>query len=293
MPIVPERRGRAKMRNSPFENKKWQAMARECSLASQLIGSGATALGKASYADGEGNYYVAFFGLSVGIERLAKLILVADYAINNEGDLPKKEQIRKFGHNISDLLKKVNEISLNQKLDISYKRPSCQISTAIITCLDSFADAKKGRYANFEILDPLSANKQYEPVSKWWNDVAEPILQKHYFNKAVEKNVVQNAEIISQLMDEHSLVLYRNENGGIMQDLKTSSIQTGQTKIVQKFGRFYTLQIVRWLASVFIELSRDGEYKHQIDVLFGHYELFYSYSVEDHFLKNRKIWPLK
>jgi hypothetical protein len=45
-----------------MSNKEWQAMIRECSLVRQMIGSGATALGKASYADGEGNYYVAFLG---------------------------------------------------------------------------------------------------------------------------------------------------------------------------------------------------------------------------------------
>jgi hypothetical protein len=35
-------------------------------------------LGRANYANKFGEYYTAFFGLSIGLERLAKLVLVAD-----------------------------------------------------------------------------------------------------------------------------------------------------------------------------------------------------------------------
>jgi hypothetical protein len=61
----------------PFTLPGRKALHREASLVRQLIASGATALGRASYGNGFGEYYTAFFGPSIGIERLAKLILVA------------------------------------------------------------------------------------------------------------------------------------------------------------------------------------------------------------------------
>ena len=61
---------------NPWEVPEWHAIEREAALVRHLVGSGATALGRANYADNIGEYYTAFFGLSVGVERLAKLILV-------------------------------------------------------------------------------------------------------------------------------------------------------------------------------------------------------------------------
>ena len=72
----------------PREIPEWHAISRECALVRHLIGSGVTALGQANYADKRGEYYTAFFGLSVGLERLAKLILVADYAITKAAECP-------------------------------------------------------------------------------------------------------------------------------------------------------------------------------------------------------------
>lgn len=43
-----------KNRRDPFDLPEWHALRRESKLVSQLIGAGATALGRASYADGFG-----------------------------------------------------------------------------------------------------------------------------------------------------------------------------------------------------------------------------------------------
>jgi hypothetical protein len=278
--------------SDPLKNPEWQALARECGLVSQLLGSGVTALGKANYADGKGNYYVAFFGLSVGMERLAKLILVADYALQNSGRLPQEKEIKRFGHKIVTLLEKVNEISHQHRLSLSYSRPTDQISQAIVDCLDSFADAGLGRYANFQALGDPNFNKEFEPITKWWKNVAEVILEKHYYGTSREKKVTRNAAVINQLIGNISSVLYHNETGEVMQDIQTASTRTGQTNMIQSYGRYYTLRIVRWMADVFDKLTHTACHGHGIDVLFGHYEHFNSYCVDDSFLKTRKHWPL-
>lgn len=279
------------MSRNPWEVPEWHALGREASLVRHLIGSGATAIGRANYADKMGEYYTAFFGLSVGLERLSKLVLVANYAIENSGKMPGEKVVRKFGHKLIDLANEVESISGKMQLSLRYSRPTQDIPQKILECLDSFADARRGRYANFASLDNPNLTED-EPISKWWGEVAECILEKHYYGKAAQKRVESRAELIDSMISPFTMVIQTNESGHTMQDVESASIRTGQNAIVQKWGRYYSLAIARWLSTVLSELSHIACYTHNIDGFFGLNEYFYSYTVDDSFLKTRMVWPL-
>lgn len=280
------------MEVNPWDIPEWHSLGREAKLVRHLVGSGATALGRANYADQMGEYYTAFFGLSVGLERLAKLVLVADYAITNNGKMPEEKEVRKFGHKLIDLANAVDMIAKERNLNLRYSRPITPISIKILECLDAFADARRGRYANFASLDEPNLS-EHEPVKKWWDEVAETILQQHYYGKPAQKRVETNAARIDSMMSTFTMVLHTDESGRAMHDVKSASIRTGQTEIVQKFGRYHALTIVRWLSSVLAEIGHVACYQHKIDGFFGINEYLYSYTVDNSFLKTRKIWPLK
>lgn len=277
---------------NPWDIPEWHALGREAALVRHLIGSGATALGKANYADQIGEYYTAFFGLSVGLERLAKLILVADYTIANNGKMPKEKEMRKFGHKLLDLSDAVDAIASKRGLDITYARPTTKVSKKILECLDAFADARRGRYANFASLDEPNLSSE-EPIGKWWDEVAEAILEQHYYRKSAQRRVEANAEIVDSLMSPISMVRHTDENGRLMHDVMSASIRTGQTEIVQKFGRYYALTLARWFSDVLSEIAHIACYQYNAGGFFGINEYFYTYTVDDSFLKTRKIWPLR
>ncbi|MCS0534362.1 hypothetical protein [Citrobacter portucalensis] len=279
------------MNRNPWEVPEWHALGREASLVRHLIGSGATAIGRANYADKMGEYYTAFFALSVGLERLSKLILVAHYSIENQGRMPNEKVVRKFGHKLIDLTNEVENISEKMQLSLRYSRPTQEISQKILECLDSFADARRGRYANFASLDNLNLSND-EPINKWWGEVAECILEKHFYGKVAQKRVESRAELIDAMISPFTTVIHTNESRDTMQDVKSASIRTGQNAIVQKWGRYHSLAIARWLATVLSELSHIACYEHGIDAFLGLNEYFYSYTVDDSFLKTRKVWPL-
>lgn len=279
------------MSRNPWEVHEWHALGREASLVRHLIGAGATAIGRANYADKMGEYYTAFFGLSVGLERLSKLILVAHYAIENQGRMPDERVVRQFGHNLIDLTNEVENISEKMQLSLSYSRPIQEIPQKILECLDSFADARRGRYANFASLDNPNLTGD-EPVNKWWGEVAECILEKHYYGKVAQRRVEGSAELIDAMISPFTMEIHTNESGNTMLDVKSASIRTGQNAIVQKWGRYYSLAIVRWLATVLSEFSHIACYKYGIDGFFGLNEYFDSYTVDDSFFKTRKVWPL-
>lgn len=259
---------------------------------SQIIGSGATALGRASYGSGFGEYYTAFFGLSIGVERLAKLILITDYAMDNGGALPGQAVVRKYGHKIRALIVEVDQLSTRRNITVPHLAPTDPICAAVINCLDAFSDASKGRYANFEVIGNPNFNASEEPVNKWWSEVVEPILDRHYRGKKAEVGVKHRAAIIDAMIGGASMVLFTDETGTMMTDVSTASERTGQTKWAQKYGRFYSLSVVRWLSSIFSQLVREASYRQGIDSLYGHDEFFSTYTLDDSFLLTRKVWPL-
>lgn len=277
---------------NPFDIPEWHAVRREASLVRHLIGSGVTALGRANYADQMGEYYTAFFGLSVGLERLAKLILVVDDAILNEGDMPEEGIVRKYGHELKNLIDAVETLSARHELELEYARPTCAINHAIIVCLDAFADAQRGRYANFGSLGDPNLSQE-EPIRKWWDNVAEAILEEHYYGTPMQTRVEARARSVDSDISSISRGLHFNETGDMMQDVLSASIRTGQVDVVQRYGRYYTLITVRWLSEVLSDLCHAACYSHGIDAFFGVWECLQTYRVDDRFLKKRKVWPLR
>src|SRR5712671_1219251 len=91
---------------------QWHAIGREGELAAEQLASGVTILGRANHAQ-KGLYAQAFFALSIGMERLAKLIFMADHAITNGGRYPIDNELKKLGHDIATLLLRCEKISLN------------------------------------------------------------------------------------------------------------------------------------------------------------------------------------
>jgi hypothetical protein len=277
---------------SPSDFPEWHALRRESALVCHLLGSGSTALGRANYADKTGEYYTAFFALSVGLERLAKLVLVADYALSNSGNLPRQNVVSKFGHKLADLMDAANAVQVRHNIVLKHSRPQIDITTKIVDCLDAFADARRGRYANFAALGDPNLGQEFEPISKWWTEVAELILGKHYYGKPPEKLVNHRATMLSDRLSNHTFSWFVNENEETMDDLLSTSTRMGQTHLVQTFGRYYTLTIVRWLSYLFSELCDMVCPGNSVGVFSGHGEHLNTCMVDDSFLKTRKVWPL-
>jgi hypothetical protein len=276
-------------RPNPFDLPEWHALRRETALVRHLLGSGATALGRANYADQAGEYYTTFFGLSVGLERLAKLVLVADSALSNSGKLPEQRAVRKFGHKLVDLMNEAESVQSRQAVVLTYERPRLETCAKIVTCLDAFADASRGRYANFAAIGDPNLG-EFEPISMWWTEIAELILRQHYHGKPVQRRVEKFSRAGDELMAGRAMVLFVSEKGEMMTDFRSASERTGQTQIVQKYGRFYTLTVARWLACLYAELC-DKACSNGIDAFFGLGAFLEPYMVDDSFLKTRKSWP--
>lgn len=278
-------------RADPQSLPEWHFIQRETMLVRQLVGSGATALGKADYAKNKGEYYNAFFGLSVGLERLCKLILVVDHALTHSGALPTEVVVRKFGHKIGELFNAVEGIAKSRGLSYAKDRPNNKIVMAMLSNLDAFADAGRGRYANFAALtDPTQVRN--DPLAKWWNEVAEAVLLRHYYGTKKQEKVEANAQAVSAIGSSFTYVQYTTETRDQLTDLELASRRTGQLSVVQPWSRYHALTLVRWLAYIHQQLTKHACYNEGIDAFFGCWEFLDCYRLDDSFLKSRKIWPL-
>jgi hypothetical protein len=268
-------------------NKIWQAIAHEAGLAAEHIGIGATALGKASYA--EPAYYAqAFFALTTGFERASKLVLVIDYALENRGDFPPNRVLRGYGHDLSALLNKVNEIAEGRKLDTQL--PSTDIHKGIMKVLSYFVN-NVTRYYNLDyVTQNQRAKGKEDPVKSWFELVTIPILTKHQTQR--QKNKIQrNSQLVDELIGSHAMVIHHAESGAELNTVYEASYQTGIVDFAKPYTRMYVLQIARFIGNVLSELGY-AAYDARLDVIPHLSEFFAIFNNEDKYFLKRKTWSI-
>jgi hypothetical protein len=268
---------------------EWHALGREAELAAEQIAGGITALGRADHIH-TGLYTQAFFGLATGLERIAKLIVVGDYAIRNKGRFPDNDMLRAYGHDVRSLIDAVEPLASNYLSAVEWReRPSTSIHAGITDTLSEFG--KLSRYYNLDLLSGGKAAQLPEPIRAWWERVGSPILDAHYKPRTRMKNE-SNAAMMEALVGSHTSVLHHNEKGEIIGTMEGLSRQAGATAIVQKFGRLYTLQLVRWLSTLIGTISTRGAYEERIKALRGLDEPFVIFRNTDAYLRDRKTWSI-
>jgi len=270
--------------------KQWHAMAREAGLAAEHMASGVTALGKANYAQ-EAYYAQAFFALTIGFERSAKLALLVDHALQNNGEFPANKDLRDYGHDLGALLCRMDQIAERLGLSKTQCRlPNTEIHQAIIRVLSDFA-RNITRYYNLELLTGSpSAARQMDPLKQWFELVVKPICALHYKPEQRRKHE-QNALLIDKLFSGHARVCHQTEIGEPLESMYEASNRTGMTEHMAPYVRLYVMQIVRFVGCVLSELGH-ASYKAQIEDIPHLAEFFAIFNNEDRYLKRRKAWSI-
>jgi hypothetical protein len=268
---------------------QWHTLGREAELAAAQIAVGVTALGRANHSR-LGNYAIAFFGLATGLERLGKLIVIADYAIGNRGKLPENKILKGFSHDLEKLLNHCEDMSSRRQSPSEYaKRPNERVHQGIIQTLSEFSELS--RYYNLDLLTGGKAASLPEPVGAWWRRVAEPILSQHYaVSQRKKDNAIANG--LDKMWREHAHILHHSELGETMNDFATLFRHAGATRVVQNYGRLYVLQIVRWLNYTLSVLVFEAAYTHRLEPFFGLEEPFKVFLNDDHYFRTRKTWAI-
>ncbi len=267
----------------------WHALRREAELAAESMAIGVTVLGKSDYGH-LANYAQAFFSLSTGLERSAKLALCLEHVTNHK-EFPDNQTLKNYRHDLHKLLLKLDQIGkqLTTRED-SIRLPNTEIHKNIVQVLSDFSN-NVTRYYNLDLLTQTTKqSNSYDPIERWYLCVTQLVLQKHLTDRA-RNRISANTEAVEALIGERSFVLYNTEAREPITTALQGSSQAGFTEYAKPYTRLYVLQICRFVARIISDLSRNaqkqlGENIPYID------EFFWVFLGEDHFFKLRKTWSI-
>jgi hypothetical protein len=265
---------------------EFRALNREASLAAHLVSAGVTTLNKAN-SGRTGLYAQAFFELSIGLERVAKLAILLDHMIDHDGTFPTDQELRTRGHDVDGLVLEMKKLRTKYPTtDTLAQYPTGDIETAIVKFLSTFA--KSTRYYNLDYLVGGRAKAIGDPISTWWATVGKPILEKHYKGKRRGRDEAR-AMVLGALLDPVSMVQFTHEEGAPIADAHSMLVHSDQTGVVQKWAPLYVLRIIRFSTVLVSDLSDEAGYKRRLNVpdMGDHFRIFYN---EDSYLKTRKTW---
>lgn len=271
---------------TPATDQTWRAMAREAASAAEHIGIGATALGRANHAE-NAYYSQAFFALSVGFERSAKLALSVASALAGNGFADRKT-LRGFGHDLGVLLHEVDGLAERYGLTDRGRLPHSDIHTAIIEVLTDFA-GNLTRYYNLEFVAGEAAAAAEDPITAWFNRVTLPVLEAHDTERSRERRK-QRAAMLANFEDL-ALVHHHAEDGTPITSMEAGSLHVGATEFARPWERMYVLQIARFLGEVMDALGTQAQVSGtpNIPYFVEFYALFIN---DDAFFRSRKTWSI-
>lgn len=275
------------MRDLKEKDARWIALCREAGIAGQSISAGLAALRQADYA-ATGKYNHAFFSLSIGIERMLKLIVMIDYALEHKGHFPSAQMLKKtYGHDIEKLFKHARAIHEKRFSKKSlYRISEGGIETRIILFLSEFAVSS--RYYNLNFLAKNQDDVVLDPIMIWFTSIGSQILEQHYSPRQRQKDIA-SAQLMQQTIGPFALVRHIAEDGTSLDDIESAALQTSRVKVIQKYGTFYCAKIVRYLFMVLYEMVH-AAHKVHLPVPFL-YELFFPFLNDDAYLLSRRTFP--
>lgn len=232
----------------------WQALAREAGVAAEQIAIGATALGRANYAQ-QAYFGQAFFGLSIGFERSAKLALVVDHALQNAGNFPDNRLLRDYGHDLSRLFESVNQLAVRRGLNKPEERlPSTLVHQAVTKVLSQFA-TNVTRYYNLDFVTKAPSRPGVEnPVAAWHREVTGQVIAIHCSEN--ERAIARtNAQVMQQLMGGTISIRHFSVTGKPLDSVGAASLELAELEFARPYVRQYVLQFARFFYHVMRELA--------------------------------------
>jgi hypothetical protein len=260
----------------------------EAGIAAEAVCAGLTSLRKATYA-AHGLYLYAFLSLSVGIERILKLIVVLDHAIENAGLFPTKTELKSYGHDIGELFKTAEAIAQRRGVAIGDSQlPDRVIGQAIIAFLTKFATDT--RYYNLNVLSQNNATLPVsDPMAEWFTTVGIPLLDAKYSEKQRLLDE-HRAKSLGRIMDPFTMVRRTAEDGTPILSMEAELRHGPRVAIVQKEGTFHCAVLVKYLTNVLWNLNHQAFSTPAVSV--PHlYEFFALFLNEHSYLRSRKTFP--
>ena len=155
----------------------WFLLEQEGLLAQACLCNGLTALRRANLGDKKGLFYSAFFELSIGFERVLKLILILDHMARNQLVPPDRKTVEDYGHKLRSLFDAAKGVCAAHGVTALDSFQPNSLPIAILGFLDDFAHPG-GRYSNINKLTGHKHQTMADPIAQW-GEIANRIMREH------------------------------------------------------------------------------------------------------------------
>lgn len=234
---------------SPLETHR-ELLLLEAALASDSIGHGLTALRAYDFAD-KGRFFSALFSLSVGIERLLKIIVLM-VAAQESGRFPNDQRLKAAGHDIEALLRFATKRNDSLGLAVDRAKVDDPLCATIIGRLTAFA--KYARYFNLDAMVGRNRPDDEEPLAAWDRLVSTELVRRHYRHTQQRKRAIafsshlarQGALIASHVLEDRTRVT----------DLGHLAAAAAEIETKRKFAVYYVVCIVEFCVRILEALDR-------------------------------------
>lgn len=174
-------------------------LSREGYITQSCIATGLTEARNANLGD-RGRYYTAFFQLSIGLERMAKLALILDHMVSHQLAPPGGTAIRKYSHDLDTLYRAASAAAQNRGWNPSAELTTSPFADRILSFLSRFA--KGARYANLDAL--ASGTVASEPLEEW-NQILQDVLLTDSSSRKRER-IAQDSAAFGHLLKDAAFV---------------------------------------------------------------------------------------
>jgi hypothetical protein len=153
----------------------WFLLEQEGLLAQACLCNGLTAMRHANLGTKKGLFYSAFFELSIGFERVLKLVLILDHMARNKLVPPDSKTVEDYGHKLRFLFNATKTVCATHGITVLDAFPPNALPMIILGFLDDFAHPG-GRYSNINKLTGHRHQAMADPIVQW-GEIASQIMQ--------------------------------------------------------------------------------------------------------------------
>jgi len=223
----------------------YSLLAQEGHLISSCLTTGLTELRSADVHN-KGAFYTALFNLSIGLERLLKVIVIIDHMVTNAMNAPSKELLMPYRHDIVKLYKSC--VAISDKLGSPLKPfdKIDEIDKDMLRSLNKFAD--KSRYHNLDSL--CSPTDKADPLESW-SKILLRIVDNDVSKQRINKILCDARKMSAAIKDCSHVAMV-----GLSNEPLTLESALTLPGLHEQGVRFAVLRLIKFLAPI-RDLLRD------------------------------------
>jgi hypothetical protein len=247
-------------------------LMKETGLAASCIEQGLTSLRKANFSQ-KWLYYQAFFLLSIGIERLMKLIIIVKTLVDYDS-FPNNNELKKHGHNIEELFKTICQ---NKQQKSCFMNEN-ELYVLFVGFISNYASSN--RYYN---LDALSGHKQPNDPLHEWSKIQKLLIE----NYCKPKEFTPFEYLIIHSLDKKATYKYTDEGDRSISSAEAYFEASKYNEKVQGYSVLIFYKIIDYLVSILIYYAN----KKRMLPYFGEFfPLFQNEGITELKIRKRKNW---